>query len=280
MAARVWLITGAGRGLGLAVAQAALRAGDAVVAAARRPEAAAEALGHPERVLAARLDVTEPREAEAAVAAAVARFGRVDVLVNAAGYGQIGAFEDNSPEDVARQFDVNVFGLMHVTRAVLPTMRAQRSGRIYNFSSIAGVRGRPGGSLYASSKFAVSGFSEGLAAELKPLGIFVTVVEPGYFRTDFLDASSMRFGAGGIADYAEVTAAIKDGYAERNHKQPGSPERLAQTLVTLADAPDPPVHFAVGSDAVEIVAAKLARWGEELAAWQHLSVTADGDFES
>ena len=115
MAARVWLITGAGRGLGLAVAQAALRAGDAVVAAARRPEAAAEALGHPERVLAARLDVTEPREAEAAVAAAVARFGRVDVLVNAAGYGQIGAFEDNSPEDVARQFDVNVFGLMHVT---------------------------------------------------------------------------------------------------------------------------------------------------------------------
>ncbi|SBV98401.1 NAD dependent epimerase/dehydratase family [uncultured Alphaproteobacteria bacterium] len=279
---RVWFVTGAGRGLGLAVARAALEAGHKVVAAARRPEVAEEALGDlpgaAENLLAERLDVTRSEDAVVAVNAALNRFGRIDVLVNAAGYGQIGAFEANAPEDVARQFDVNVFGLMHVTRAVLPSMRARRSGRIYNVSSIAGVRGRPGGSLYAASKFAVSGFSEGLAAELKPLGIFVTVLEPGYFRTDFLDPSSMRFGTEEIADYAEVTAAIRDGYARRNHRQPGDPAKLAQTLLSLADEPAPPVHFAVGSDAVEIVRAKLAAWGEELEAWRTLSAAADGDF--
>lgn len=279
---RVWFVTGAGRGLGFAVARAALIAGHKVVAAARRPEAAEEALadlpGAAENLLAERLDVTRPEDARLAANAALNRFGHVDVLVNAAGYGQIGAFEANAPEDVQRQFDVNVFGLMHVTRAILPAMRARRSGRIFNFSSIAGVRGRPGGSLYAASKFAVGGFSEGLAAEVKPLGIFVTVVEPGYFRTDFLDESSMRFGDIAIDDYAEVTAAIKGGYAQRNHKQPGDPERLAQTLLALADEPAPPVHFAAGSDAVEIVAAKLAAWGRELEAWKHLSAAADGSF--
>lgn len=282
MPERVWFITGAGRGLGLATARAALEAGHKVVAAARRPDAAEEALGDlpgaAENLLAERLDVTRAEDARLAVNAALNRFGRIDVLVNAAGYGQIGAFEANTPEEVARQFDVNVFGLMRVTRAALPSMRARRSGRIYNFSSIAGVRGRPGGSLYAASKFAVSGFSEGLAAELKPLGIFVTVVEPGYFRTDFLDPSSMRFGSEEIADYAEVTAAIRDGYAQRNHKQPGDPAKLAQALLRLADVSAPPVHFAVGSDAVEIVRTKLDAWRQELEAWKDLSASADGAF--
>ena len=282
MPERVWFITGAGRGLGLATARAALEAGHKVVAAARRPDAAEEALGDlpgaAENLLAERLDVTRAEDARLAVNAALDHFGRIDVLVNAAGYGQIGAFEANTPEEVARQFDVNVFGLMRVTRAALPSMRARRSGRIYNFSSIAGVRGRPGGSLYAASKFAVSGFSEGLAAELKPLGIFVTVVEPGYFRTDFLDPSSMRFGSEEIADYAEVTAAIRDGYAQRNHKQPGDPAKLAQALLRLADVSAPPVHFAVGSDAVEIVRTKLDAWRQELEAWKDLSASADGAF--
>ncbi|MGE4528502.1 MAG: oxidoreductase [Rhodospirillaceae bacterium] len=277
---RVWFITGAARGLGRAVAEAALAAGERVAATARDPEAAAAALGAGRPgLLALPLDVADAEQASAAVRAAEERFGGIDVLVNCAGYGQIGAFEANSPEDVARQFEVNVFGLMRVIRAALPGMRARRSGRIFNFSSIAGVRGRPGGSLYAASKFAVGGFSEGLAAELRPLGIFVTVVEPGYFRTDFLDASSMRFGAADIPDYAEVTAAIREGYAQRNHRQPGDPARLAQALLTLADSDDPPVHFAVGSDAVKIVETKLANWSAELAKWADLSRTGDGDFD-
>jgi NAD(P)-dependent dehydrogenase (short-subunit alcohol dehydrogenase family) len=277
---RVWMITGAGRGLGLAIAKAALAAGCRVAATARAVDAVREALGGDEtRVLALPLDVTDADQAEAAVAEILRRFGTVDVLVNSAGYGQMGPFEANSAEDVARQFDVNVFGLMNVTRAVLPAMRKQGYGHVFNFSSIAGVRGRAGGSLYAASKFAVSGFTEGLALELKPLGIFATVVEPGYFRTDFLDASSMRFGDAKLDDYAEVMAAMKDGYNARNHKQPGDPAKLAQALLVLAESSDPPVHFAVGSDAVTIVETKLAAWGAELAKWQALSSGTDGDFE-
>ncbi len=278
-AGRVWMITGAGRGLGLAVAQAALAAGCRVAATARSVAAVRAALGGDEsRVLALPLDVTDAAQAEAAVAEILRRFGTVDVLVNSAGYGQMGPFEANAPEDVARQFDVNVFGLMNVTRAVLPAMRKQGYGHVFNFSSIAGVRGRAGGSLYAASKFAVSGFTEGLALELKPLGIFATVVEPGYFRTDFLDASSMRFGEAKLDDYAEVMAAMKEGYTARNHKQPGDPAKLAQALLVLAESNDPPVHFAVGSDAVTIVETKLAAWGAELAKWKALSSGTDGDF--
>lgn len=277
-AGRVWLITGAGRGLGLAIAKAALAAGCRVVATGRSVAAVAEAVGGGDRVLALPLEVTDRAQAEAAVAEAVKRFGSIDVLVNTAGYGQMGPFEANTPEDVARQFDVNVFGLMNVTRAVLPVMRKQRYGHIFNFSSIAGVRGRAGGSLYAASKFAVAGFTEGLALELKPLGIFATVVEPGYFRTDFLDASSMRFGDAQIADYAEVMVAMKEGYNARNHKQPGDPAKLAQVLLVLAESDEPPVHFAVGSDAVTIVETKLAAWGAELGKWKALSSGTDGDF--
>lgn len=278
-AGRVWMITGAGRGLGLAVAKAALNAGFRVAATARSVDAVRAALGNDgKRVLALPLDVTDAAQAEAAVAEIQACFGSIDVLVNNAGYGQMGPFEANTADDVARQFGVNVFGLMNVTRAVLPVMRAQGFGHIFNFSSIAGVRGRAGGSLYAASKFAVSGFTEGLALELKPLGIFATVVEPGYFRTDFLDASSMRFGAAQIDDYAEVLAAMKTGYDARNHKQPGDPAKLAQALLVLAESSEPPVHFAVGSDAVSIVETKLAGWGAELAKWKALSSGTDGDF--
>ena len=279
-AGRVWMITGAGRGLGLAIAKAALNAGCRIAATARDVEAVTETLGNDgKRVLALPLDVTDAAQAEAAVAEIAARFGSLDVLVNNAGYGQMGPFEANTADDVARQFGVNVFGVMNVTRAVLPVMRAQGFGHIFNFSSIAGVRGRAGGSLYAASKFAVSGFTEGLAAELKPLGIFATVVEPGYFRTDFLDSSSMRFGSAQLDDYAEVVAAMKNGYDGRNHKQPGDPAKLAQALLVLAESAEPPVHFAVGSDAVSIVETKLAQWGAELAKWKALSSGTDGDFD-
>ncbi|NUR97617.1 MAG: SDR family NAD(P)-dependent oxidoreductase, partial [Kribbellaceae bacterium] len=185
-----WFITGANRGFGYEIAKTALAAGDAVVSTARNPQQAAEALGdHGDRLLTARLDVTDPVSIEQAVAEAVDRFGRIDVLVNNAGYGQLGVFEELTPEQIQRQFDTNVFGVFDVTRAVLPILRAQRSGRIITIASISGITSGAGSSMYSATKFAVTGWSEGLAEELAPLGIHVTVVHPGMFSTDFLDPS-------------------------------------------------------------------------------------------
>ncbi len=274
---KVWFVTGATRGIGAEIVRAALAAGDRVVATGRDPAAILKTFGQ-DAVTALRLDVTDRQGVEAAVAEALARHGRIDVLVNNAGYGQIGVFETHSAEDAERQFATNVFGVFDVTRAVLPGMRKQRSGHIFNISSIAGIRGGPGGSLYCASKHALEGFSESLAHEVGPFGIRVTVVEPGFFRTDFLDSSSVRFGAKAIDDYAELSAKILSGYEARNHQQAGDPKKLAAMIVDFTALETPPFRFAAGSDAVDIVAAKIERLQTDLDAWRSLSVATDGDF--
>jgi NAD(P)-dependent dehydrogenase (short-subunit alcohol dehydrogenase family) len=271
-----WFITGAARGIGAHTAQAALAAGHNVVATARNHRNISSTN---DRLLALDLDVTDPVQAQAAVQAAVARFGRIDVLVNNAGYGQMGLFEEVSPDQAQAQFDTNVFGLFHVTRAVLPVMRQQRSGRVLNLSSIGGIQGGyPGASIYCASKFAIEGFSEGLAQEVAAFGIKVTIVEPGFFRTDFLDSQSVRFGDIAVTDYAAQSAEIRASYGAYNHQQPGDPARLATLLLQLAAHPTPPLRFAAGSDAVAIVSAKIDALRAELQSWQALSVTTDGSF--
>nr|WP_315190473.1 SDR family NAD(P)-dependent oxidoreductase [uncultured Albidiferax sp.] len=274
-----WFITGAARGIGAHTVQAALAAGHHVVATAR----SRHSITTPhDRLLALDLDVTVEAQAHAAVQAAVARFGRIDVLVNNAGYGQLGLFEESTAADAQAQFDTNVFGLFHTTRAVLPVMRQQRAGRVLNVSSIAGMRGRSGTALYSASKFAVEGFSEALAQEVAAFSIFVTIVQPGAFRTDFLDGQSMRTGsqplAAPSADYAAQSAQVAEGFGARNHQQPGDPARLAAVLLQLAAHPQPPLRLAAGSDAVETIGAKIDALRGELEAWRGVSVATDGKF--
>lgn len=272
---KTWFITGASRGFGLRIAKLALEQGDNVVATARRAEAVIEALGERERLLALPLDVTDEAQARAAAAAAVEAFGSIDVLLNNAGFGLLGAVEEASAADVEAVYRTNVFGLLNVTRAVLPTMRAQRSGRILNISSIGGYRGAAGFGVYSSTKFAVEGLSEALHAELAPLGVHVTVVEPGYFRTDFLDATSLTVSGGEIADYAETAGRVRRVAAALNHGQPGDPDRLAQVLVDFADAANPPVRLPLGSDTVAAIEAKHMADAEIVAKWRAVSVSTD-----
>ena len=273
---KVWFITGATRGIGLEIARAALSAGDRVVATGRRLQAPRHAFpADSAQLKLAELDVTDEAQALAAVEQAQAAFGRIDVLVNNAGYGQLDHFEQVGAADIRRQFDTNVFGLMNVTRAVLPLMRRQRSGHVVNLSSMGGVLGFAGASVYCATKFAVEGFSESLAPELKPFGIHVTLVEPGFFRTDFLDASSVRYGQHAVADYAEAAAAQKAFFDARNHQQAGDPAKLAGAVVQLAAMAEPPLRLAMGSDAVEGISASLAARQRELERWRTLAVSTD-----
>jgi NAD(P)-dependent dehydrogenase (short-subunit alcohol dehydrogenase family) len=228
---RVWFITGASRGFGTLIAQEALAAGDAVVATARDPSTVTARLGSHERLLAARLDVTSETEAHEAVGLAVRKFGRIDILVNNAGYGLLGAIEEASAKETEKLFGTNVFGLLGVTRAVLPHMRRQRSGHIINLSSVGGYTGYPGWGVYGATKFAVEGISEALAAEVAPLGIHVTVVEPGFFRTDFLDETSLARTAQQIDDYRDTVGNTRAHAADANHGQRGDPRKLAKALM-------------------------------------------------
>ena len=272
---KTWFITGASRGFGLRVAKLALQRGDNVVATARRVAAVTKALGENLRLLAVPLDVTDELQAQKAVEAAVARFGRIDVLLNNAGFGLLGAVEEASAQDVERLYRTNVFGLLAVTRAVLPQMRAQKSGRILNISSIGGYRGAAGFGVYCSTKFAVEGLSEALHTELAPLGIKVTVVEPGYFRTDFLDATSLSVSGNPISDYNNTSGHVRQVAVDLNHEQPGDPEKLAQVLVKFVDAPNPPVRLPLGSDTVRTIEAKHAADAAILAEWRSVSVSTD-----
>lgn len=272
---KTWFITGASRGFGLRIARLALEQGDNVVATARRAEAVIEALGNRERLLALPLDVTDEAQAKAAASAAVEAFGSIDVLLNNAGFGLLGAVEEASAEDVEAVYRTNVFGLLNVTRAVLPTMRAQRSGRILNISSIGGYRGAAGFGVYSSTKFAVEGLSEALHAELAPLGVHVTVVEPGYFRTDFLDATSLTVSGDEISDYAETAGRVRRVAVDLNHGQLGDPDKLAQVLVDFADAANPPVRLPLGSDTVAAIEAKHVSDAEIVAKWRDVSVSTD-----
>jgi NAD(P)-dependent dehydrogenase (short-subunit alcohol dehydrogenase family) len=273
---KVWFITGASRGLGVEFAKAALRAGDRVVATGRRAAAVRDALGpDTPQLLCVELDVTDAAGAHRAVDAAVSKFGAIDVLVNNAGYGHLGYFEESSDEAVRAQFETNVFGMFAVTRAVLPVMRAARKGHIFNLSSAAGIRGQEFASLYCSTKFALEGFSEGLAGDLAPFGIGVTIIEPGPFRTDFLTRESLRFGSTPIADYDERRGRVQASFETRNGKQPGDPVRLAEAIVKLANEPKPPMRFIGGKFALEIMDRKLAGVRGDIDAWRAASAATD-----
>jgi NAD(P)-dependent dehydrogenase (short-subunit alcohol dehydrogenase family) len=278
---KTWFITGASRGLGTEIAKAALRAGDRVVATGRKREALIDALGADcDHLLSVALDVTDAAQSKAAVNAAVSRFGTIDVLVNNAGYGQLGFFEENTAASIKAQFDTNLFGVFNVTSAALPVMRSARQGRIFNLSSLAGFRGAEFGSLYCASKFALEGFSESLAQELAPFGIFVTIVEPGPFRTDFLASESVRFGDRVVADYDSRRAQIQASFEQRNGQQPGDPVKLAEAMVRLATEEKPPMRFIAGSIAVDSADAKFAGMQAELDHWRALSVSTDGDYSA
>ena len=273
---KTWFITGATRGFGVEIAKAALRAGDRVVATGRKLASVAASVGRDsDQLLCLELDVCDPEKPRAAVGAAVEKFGGIDVLVNNAGYGHLGFFEENTPADVEAQFETNVFGVFNVTWAALPVMRAARQGLIYNMSSVAGVRGNEFGSLYSASKFALEGFSESLAKEVAPFGIAVTIVEPGPFRTDFLTNESLRYGGNTNADYDEHRVKVRASFEVRNNKQPGDPVKLADAMVRLSREAKPPLRFAAGAFAVKTIGDKLADMSGELERWRQVSIDTD-----
>jgi NAD(P)-dependent dehydrogenase (short-subunit alcohol dehydrogenase family) len=267
----VWFITGSSRGLGLEIARAALENGHQVVATARDKAAVTRALGSSERLLAVSLDVTDAGRAATAVEEATAAFGRIDVLVNNSGFGLLGAVEEISDAEAREVFDVNVFGLLGVTRAVLPGMRARRSGRIINIGSIGGFVTIPSSGIYGATKFAVEGITEALSAELAGTGVTATVVEPGAFRTDFLAPSSIRFVDPTIDDYADTAHAMRDRLRAANGHQPGDPRKAAAAILEVAGTPNPPLRIQLGADSVARVEAKLKLVAEELAEWRGLS---------
>ncbi|MFZ6709439.1 oxidoreductase [Undibacterium sp. TC9W] len=279
MKQKTWLITGATRGIGAAIAKAALDAGDRVVVTGRDiSKLQSQFASYGDKVLALTLDVNDEAQAQAAVKAACAQFGSLDVLVNNAGYGQLGLFEEISTAEIRQQFDTNVYGSMNMARAALPVMREQRRGHIFNLSSIGGIAGFESASVYCASKFAIEGFSESLALEVARFGIHITIVEPGFFRTDFLDQTSVRYGEKAIADYASSGVNSRNTYDSYNHQQAGDPVKLGAAMVTISNLAEPPLRYAAGSDAIQVVAASLEKHQQELQQWRVLSVSTDGDF--
>jgi hypothetical protein len=274
---KVWFITGASRGFGLEIARDALQRGDHVVATARKPEAVTASLGMHDNLHVLALDVTDEAQVAEAALQAVARFGRIDVLLNNAGYGLLGAVEDASAQEVERQFQTNVFGLLNVTRAVLPYMRRARKGHVVNLSSIGGFASYPGWGIYCATKFAVEGITEALAMELAPLGIYATAVQPGFFRTDFLDAASLVHTKQALNDYADTAGTMRTLMASANHQQPGDPKKLSKAVLALVDAPKPPVRLPLGSDTVAKIAEKHRLVVNELDKWRSLAVSTDHD---
>jgi NAD(P)-dependent dehydrogenase (short-subunit alcohol dehydrogenase family) len=267
----VWFVTGAGRGMGVDIAQAALAAGHAVVATGRDPERVRAAVGAHDDLLTIALDITDPASAQSAVAAAVERFGRIDVLVNNAGNFYAGFFEEITAEDFRAQVETNLFGPLNVTRAVLPVMRAQRAGHVVTMSSTAGLIGQEFCTAYAASKFALEGWMESLTPEVAPFGIRTTVVEPGFFRTDLLTSESTSYAEPSIDDYADRTDATVAAWNGMNGRQGGDPAKLAAALVQLAGQDEPPVRWVAGADAVTGVEQKAADLLAQVDAHRELS---------
>jgi len=275
---KVWFITGASRGFGFEITRAVLATGDSVVATVRsKPGDLSRRLDSPANLLVTALDVTNEAQARAAAAEAVSHFGRIDVLVNNAGYGLLSAVEEASDEEVRKNYDANVFGLLHVTRAVLPYMRQQHAGHIINISSVGGLSGYVGWGVYGSTKFAVEGITEALALEVAPLGIHATVVAPGFFRTDFLDEHSLTRTANVINDYAATVGAMREFATQVNKKQPGDPRKLAQAFIRLANAEKPPVHLPLGNDTLARFREKTAQFEKDIEAWYDIVTGTDHD---
>lgn len=270
-AKKVWFITGAGRGMGVDIAKAALAAGNAVVATGRNTDTVANAIGASDDLLVVKLDVTRPADAKAATQAAVDRFGRIDVLVNNAGNFYAGFFEEITPEDFRAQVETNLFGPLNVTRAVLPVMRAQRSGLVVQISSTAGISGQEFVSAYAASKFGVEGWIESLAPEVAPFGIRTMLVEPGFFRTELLTEESTNYPKPSIDDYAEKTKQTVTAWKGMNGLQGGDPAKLAKALIQLASQDEPPLRWAAGSDAIAALEQKAKELLAQADAYRELS---------
>ncbi|PUB31998.1 short-subunit dehydrogenase [Promicromonospora sp. AC04] len=275
---KVWFITGAGRGMGIDIAHAALAAGHSVVATGRSAERVLAALGEHENLLAVSLDITDPGAATAAAEAAVERFGRIDVLVNNAGNFYAGYFENISPEQFRAQMETNFFGPLNVTRAILPVMRAQRSGQVITITSSAGLIGGEFTAAYAASKFALEGWMESLRFDLAPFGISTMAVEPGFFRTELLvEGSSTIWPELDVEDYAERTAQTIAAWKGMHGQQGGDPKKLAQALVTLSDSAELPLRFVAGADATAGVEQNLATIQGQLDANRELSASLTYD---
>jgi NAD(P)-dependent dehydrogenase (short-subunit alcohol dehydrogenase family) len=268
---KVWFITGAGRGMGVDIAKAALAAGNAVVATGRNIDTVSRAIGQADDLLVVTLDITDPASAQAAVQAAVERFGRIDVLVNNAGNFIAGFFEEITPEDYRAQLETNLFGPLNVTRAVLPVMRGQRSGLVVTMSSTAGLVGQEFCTAYAASKFALEGWSESLTPEVAPFGIRTMLVEPGFFRTELLTQESTSYAAPTIEDYAERTRQTVTAWKGMNGLQGGDPAKLARALVQLTGQDEPPLRWAAGADAVATTEQKAKTLLAQADAYRELS---------
>ncbi|MFD1773977.1 SDR family NAD(P)-dependent oxidoreductase [Paenibacillus rhizophilus] len=270
---KVWFITGAGRGMGVDIAKAALAAGHQVVATGRSTDAVAEAVGEDENLLVVKLDVTNPTDAEAAVKTAVDRFGTIDVLVNNAANCYLGYFEELSPKQIERQLATNLIGPMNVTWAVLPVMRKARSGHIISISSTAGLVGYEFCAAYATSKFGLEGWMESLHYDIAPFGIKTTIVEPGFFRTELLKPESSTYAELSIEDYAERNAQTRSWWEEQNGKQGGDPAKLAKGLITIASQEEPPLRWIAGADAIAEAERKVAELQQQINAYRDLSAS-------
>lgn len=271
---RVWFVTGASKGFGLELVKQLLQQGHQVAATSRHVAELRQAVGSElTNFLPLAVDLTTETSISAAIQATIGQFGRIDVVVNNAGYGQLGSLEELTDEESRANFDVNVFGTLNVIRQVMPQLRKQQSGRIFNFSSIAGIIGGfPGWGIYCATKFAVEGLSEALAAEVAPFGIKVTVVAPGYFRTNFLKTGSIKLAEDKLSEYTLVrdSEAYHD-QLQRDNTQPGDPQKLATALIQIAAVPNPPLHLLLGEDAYGLADQKLKGLQADMSRWKELS---------
>jgi NAD(P)-dependent dehydrogenase (short-subunit alcohol dehydrogenase family) len=272
---RVWFITGSSTGFGRVLAEILLKRGERVAVTARNPDQIQDLVaGYKDTGLALALDVTQPQQISEAVAAAEKFFGRIDVLVNNAGYGYLASVEEGEEPEVRAMFDTNFFGLIAVTQAVLPGMRARRTGHILNISSIGGLVANPSTGYYSATKFAVEAISESLAKEVEPLGIWVTAIEPGPFRTDWA-GRSLKVVKSSIPDYVETAGDRSRQINERSGKQPGDPVRAAEAMITIVEADQPPRNLFLGKIAFDMAREKLSYLSKSIDQWQALSLGAD-----
>jgi len=275
---KTWLITGASRGFGLDITKAVLASGDQVVATVRSNADGLKAqFDNDPKLFVVNMDVTNNDQVNNAVQQAIAQFRRIDVLVNNAGYGLLSGVEEATDAEVKANYEVNVFGTLNVIRAVLPFMRKKRSGHVINISSVGGLGAYIGWGLYGSTKFAIEGITEALAMELAPLGIYATVVAPGFFRTNFLDESSLISSKQVITDYAETVGAMREFAAKVNYQQPGDPQKLAAAFVKLGNSENPPVHLPLGNDTLQRFREKTAAFEQDITSWYDTITGTDHD---
>ncbi|MFZ4929068.1 oxidoreductase [Chryseobacterium sp. Mn2064] len=274
---KVWMVTGAARGLGNEIVKAALAEGYKVVATVRKNKEQLLSDLNSENLHVVVMDVTDEGQVKVAVEQAVAYFGHIDVLVNNAGFGLLSAVEEGTDKEVRNMYDTNVFGLLNVLRAVLPYMREQRSGHVVNISSVGGLSGSAGWGLYNSTKFAVEGLTEALSKELAPLGIYATAVEPGQFRTNFHDGSSLKIAEHLIDDYSESSGSMRTHISESNYTQPGDPAKLAKAVLITVESRNPPLHLPLGKDCIKRYQDKTAAFEKDLKQWYEIAASTDFD---